>query len=180
MKRIVLSLVAVVLLAYTSVSAQKTGKIGYCNVDYVLAYLPATKAAQSEIATREKQIRARLEQKLQEFQTKYAAYEKEAAGLSELIRADREKELTNLKNEIDAFQQQAEMDLAKKQEEVMQPVFDQINNAIKEVALENDFVYILNANAQGLSIVLYAPEENNVSNLILKKMGVNPPPLTGN
>lgn len=175
MKKIILGLALVAGFVSSNLFAQKTGKIGYCNVDYVLAYLPDTKQAEATVATYKKQLDAVMQEKVTTFQTKYQAYEKGAATMTEFIRKDKETELQKLNDDIENFSQQAEMDLQKKQVAVMEPIFEKVNKAIKEVAIENTYVYILNANSSGISIVLYAPDENNVSDLILKKLGVTPP-----
>ena len=175
MKKVLLGLAIVIGLASTTTYAQKTGKIGYCNVDYVLAYLPDTKQAESTVGTYKKQLDAMMQEKVAVFQTKYQAYEKGAATMTEFIRKEKESELQKMNADIENFSKQAEEDLQRKQVAVMEPVFAKINNAIKDVALENNYVFVLNANSSGLSIVLYAPDENNVSDLILKKLGVTPP-----
>ena len=173
MKKIVLGILVVLSMGSTLL-AQK-GKIGYCNVDYILAYLPDTKEAESSLKTYQAQLDNQYQAKLKDFQTKYQAYEKGQATMPASIKADKEKELQDLNARIESFSRNAEADLQKKQVELMQPIFDKINNAIENVAKENGYEYILNANSSGVSIVLYAPEQNNVSNLVLKKLGVTPP-----
>ena len=174
MRKIILGLLVIVGMG-TSVFAQTKGKIGYCNVDYVLAYLPDTKQAESSLKTYKTQLDNQLQGKIKDFQARYQAYEKGQSTMPPAIKADKEKELQDLNAQIEAFSQNAEVDLQKKQVALMQPVFDKINKAIENVAKENGYAYVLNANSGGVSIVLYAPEENNVSNLVLKKMGVTPP-----
>ena len=54
---------------------------------------------------------------------------------------------------------------------------EKIQKAIDDVAKENDFTYILSSDgAMGqVPIILYGPDNLNVSDLVLKKMGVTPP-----
>ncbi len=177
MKKILLSLIMVTVLGVTGMYAQKATKIGYCHVDYVLNYLPDTKAAQDQLKAHEQHLKTELERKTKEFQAKYVEYEKLAADKTTpaSILQSKERELQNMQQNIQVFQQNADQELQKKQVALMQPVYVKINKAIKDVAIENSYAYILNATEGGLSIVLYAPEEHNVSDLILKKLGVTPP-----
>ena len=57
----------------------------------------------------------------------------------------------------------------------LQPVFDKIGTAIEQVAKENSYTHVFNLAVGGQSILLYAREEDNVSNLVLKKLGIDPP-----
>ena len=59
----------------------------------------------------------------------------------------------------------------------MKPVLEKIQKAIDEVAAENAFTYILSSDgAMGqVPIILYGQDNLNVSDMVLKKMGVTPP-----
>ena len=62
----------------------------------------------------------------------------------------------------------------------MEPVFGKISKAIEDVAKENGFSLVLNQQIQGLDVILFGDEKLDVSDLVLKKMGVTPtkPPVT--
>ena len=46
---------------------------------------------------------------------------------------------------------------------------------IDEVRTESGYTYIFSSNAGGANIILSGPEGDNVTDLILKKLGVEPP-----
>ena len=54
-----------------------------------------------------------------------------------------------------------------------QPVYAQIDKAIKDIALENHFSFILNEQVGESDIVIYADEKLNISELVLKRLGVD-------
>lgn len=169
---IVLSLFAISLVGF----GQAKIKIGYTNVDYLLSVMPESKQVETELATYKKQLDAQLQEKVKEFQDKYAAYEKGASMMADVIRADKEKELQNLNEQIETFQVNAEQSLQKKQMTLLDPILVKIQKAIDDVRKEAGYYYILNTGGgMNQSIILSGPEEDNVSNLILKKMGVEPP-----
>jgi outer membrane protein len=60
------------------------------------------------------------------------------------------------------------------------PVVQKIQKAIDAVAKENAYTYIFNldAGANTTPILLVAPEENNITELVLKKLGVDPSKAT--
>lgn len=58
----------------------------------------------------------------------------------------------------------------------MQPVYTKVGKAIEDVAKENGYTFILNQQIGGLDVILYGDEKNDVSDLVLKKLGVTPKP----
>jgi outer membrane protein len=67
--------------------------------------------------------------------------------------------------------------LQTKQQQLLEPILLKVNTAIQDVGKENGFLYILNmdAGANTTPIILYAgSEEYAVTNLILRKLGVDP------
>jgi outer membrane protein len=172
--------VLVAIFATLAASAQTTPaapKIGWTNVDYVLNVLPDSKKIQNEIQIQQQQIEKALQEKQKELQDLYAAYQKNANTWSEIIRADKEKQIQTRQQELQEFQQSSQETLQKKYQTLVQPVLGKIDEAVKAVGKENGFTYILNfdAGANSTPLILYSGvEENNVTNLVLKKMGVDP------
>lgn len=167
------ALVAVMFLGFQS-NAQV--KIGYTNVDVILGQLPETKTVEAELKTRKDQYDASYKQKVTDFQTKLQAYEKGAATMSDVIKADKEKELQTAQASIEEFQKSAQDDLQKKQNQLLAPILQKIQTGIDAVAKEAAYTHVFNIDAgQGTTpILLYATEESNITNLVLKKLGVEP------
>ncbi len=173
-----IALFAIVALATSNVNAQT--KIGYISLDYVLNQLPEAKQVEAELKTTQTQYENLLQGKIKDFQAKYAEYEKNASTMNEVIKADKEKILQNLQNEIEEFRQSSATSLQKKQAQLLQPLLKKIEDNMHVVAKENAYTYVFNYDAgQGTTpIVLHAPDDANISDLVLKKMGVTPKPVT--
>lgn len=164
------------LLAQTTPASGLT-KIGYTNVDYILGKLPESKVMQNQLEVTKAQLDKAIGETYKEAQEKYEAYQKNGASMTDVIRADKEKELQNLQNRIQEMQTNAQNSLQTKQQQLLEPILTKVNNAIQEVGKENGFLYILNmdAGANTTPIILFAAsEENNATNLILRKLGVDP------
>ena len=56
----------------------------------------------------------------------------------------------------------------------MEPVYAKVGKAIEEVAKENAFTFVLNQQIGGLDVILYGDPSADISDLVLKKMGVTP------
>ena len=170
--------IAVVFALATGATAQQ--KIGYTNIDYILVQLPEAKQIETELKATQSQYDNLLQQKSKDFEAKYKDYEANAKTLSDVLRADREKELQNLQSSIQEFQKNSQSSLQKKQDQLLAPVLEKIQKNINDVAKEHGYAYILNSDAgRGTAaILLVAPEDANISDLVLKKMGVTPKPAT--
>ena len=155
--------------------AQETLKIGYTDVEYILSALPEAKQIESELTDYGQQLETQLSSKMNDFQTKAADYQKNAQTWLPEIRADKEQELQTMQQSIQKFQQDAETLLQNKQLKLLQPVYDKIQVAIDAVRKENEFTFIFSARPSGLSVILSAAEENDISDLVFTKLGVTPP-----
>jgi outer membrane protein len=161
------SLVALLLLAATaSATAQK---FGYVNSAEILSELPAMKAAESNLEGLQKQLQKKGQAMVQEFQTDYQALQAEAqAGtMSPKQQQEAAAKLQVREEEIGKFEQTMMADLQKKRADLLEPIYEDINNAIKAVAEENDYMFIFDQ-----QVLLYGQESQDVSALVKAKLGL--------
>lgn len=161
-------------LAATSAQAQAPLKIGYTDVQYVLAQMPESKQIESELKTYNSQLEAQLKSKYAEYQTKGEAYQKGEATMTDVVKADKQKELQGLQQSIQEFQQSAQQSLQQKQQTLLKPALDKLQKNIDLVAEENGFTYVFNSDGGGSPLLLHAPKDGDISDLVLKKMGITP------
>jgi outer membrane protein len=174
--KIKLFITALTLIASLGVNAQNF-KLGYTNIEYILQNLPDSKEIQTKLATEKAQYDKLYQDKLAEAQKLFEDYQKNSASMSAVIKADKEKTLQNKQNELQELQQNAEQALSRKQQDMVAPIMDKIQVAIDAVAKENGYTFVLNSDAgYGTTpVILVAPESDNITNLVFKKMGVPAP-----
>lgn len=173
MRKVLLTIVGVAALGLSNIMAQNL-TIAYASPNYILANMPETKTIESDLEAYGKQLENQLQSKVAEFEQKYQSYEAGKGTMTELVRADKEQELQTLQRSIQEFQQRAQGDLQKKETELLQPVVDKVNNAIQQVATEKGYTYVFSSDAGlGASFILHAPEEKDISNEVLAKLGIN-------
>jgi len=154
---------------------EKLLKIGYANMSYILNLLPEAKSVEADYRSFEKQIKNRLEAKIGEFQEKLQALDKGYETMTEALRNQKEAELRELKGSIEQLQLEAQESLANKHVELLKPIYEKIQQAIESVAKENGYTHVFNADAGGMSMLLYGAKEYDLTNLVLKKLGITPP-----
>jgi outer membrane protein len=183
-KKLHLTFAAVALAAASffapSAQAQAPLKIGFTSVEYVLSQMPESKQIESDLKAYGTQLEAQLKSKTTEYQTKVDAYQKGQGTMTAVVKADTEKELTRLGQSIQEFQQTAQQSMQQKQQTLLRPVLDKIQKNIDAVANDNGYTYILNSDSGSNPILLHGPKDGDVSDIILKKMGITPTaPSTG-
>jgi outer membrane protein len=181
MRKLVLLLVLVAGAFATQAQTQSTApKIGYADVDYIFSQMPDAKRIDTELKSTQTQLKNQIEAKAKEFQTKLADYQANMNTMLDAVRVNTERELQQLQQNLEKLQQDAQTSIQNKQTQLMEPVYKKVGQAIEDTAKENGFTLILNQQIGGLDVILYGDESMDVSDLVLKKLGVTPPPATNN
>ncbi len=150
-------------------------KIGHVDIQYVLTAMPEYKEIESQLKTLEAQLLKQSQAKEQEFQQKYQDYLANSQNMAEVVRQDKEQELQQLQNSFMEFQQNAQTSLQQKTTELLNPLYSKIGDAIDLVAQEEGYAYVFNVGVAQLDIIIYGQDETDVSNNVLRKMGIDPP-----
>lgn len=177
-ERIMKRIVALVGLLLCPLAAPAQERIGYANLELILALMPETKQVNDELVELRKKLAKGLETKQAYAQQKLIeAQEAAEAGVaSEERMLAYEQELRGLEREIQTSAAEAEQKIVSRRAELMSPVSDKLQTTIRSVAETDGYTYILNSvDGSGTSIVLYGQEEKDLTRRILKELGVEPP-----
>ena len=129
-----------ILLAYPVIS-QTNAKLGYIDSNELLDAMPEKDSIQQTLIQYGKALEDQLQAMYLEYQTKLNDYQVNAASMSDIIRQT--KELADMENRIQEFQQQADTDLQNKQMELLDPVLKKVRQAIQDVARENGYSAVI-------------------------------------
>jgi outer membrane protein len=172
MKKIIIAL-ALALTSFTALQAQ-TLKIGYINADELVSLMPeyekAAKTLQDFSKPFEDQIRKMetdRENKIKDVQSN--------AKMDQSIQEIKINEITALEQQIEEAKYKAQEKVNKKKEELLAPILKKADDAIKSVAKKNGYTYVLDAINSG---ILYAPESDDIRDMVLKEMGIAIPQAT--
>ena len=153
-------------------------KIGYADVGYIFTQMPEFKQVDVELKSTQNMLKTQIENKAKEFQTKLQDYNANVNNMLEAVRANTERELRQLQENLERLQQDAQATIQNKETQLMEPLYNKVGDAINAVAKENGFTLILNRQIGGLDVVLYGDDKMDVSDLVLKKMGITVAPKT--
>jgi outer membrane protein len=164
------------LVTFISQAQTASTKIGYADVDYIFSQMPEAKQIDTDLKSLQAQLKNQIETKASEFQKKLADYQANLNTMLDAVRANTERELQQLQQNLQKLQEDAQTTIQNKQTQLMDPVYKKVGKAIEETAKENGFNLVLSQQIGGLDVVLYADETADISDLVLKKMGVTPKP----
>lgn len=148
-------------------------KFGFVNSGSILEGMPQVKEAESNLEALGKQLQAKGEKMMQDFQLKYQELERKVQA-GEITPKAQETETALLeeeRNKILAYDQDMQKQLGDKREALLAPILDQVKTAIDAVAKENGYTYIFDG-SPGVGVILYADESTNVTPLVKTKLGI--------
>lgn len=154
-----------------SASAQR---YAYVDTEYILKNLASYNDAQKELDRMSKQWQTEIEGRYESIDRLYKAFQAEKVLLTEEMRKEREDEIVRKEQEAKELQRTrfgVDGDLFKKREELVQPIQDDIYNAIKEVAQGGGFSVIFDKANQ--SNILYADPRYDKSDRVLSRLGIS-------
>lgn len=167
MKILILS---VALLVGSTVFAQNL-KFGHINTSELLMAMPEREAAQKELQEYAKKLENQLEIMQVEYNKKVQDYLQNQDTFTAIIKQTKERELSELQNRIQEFQLGAQEDLQQKEAQLIQPILQKAENAIKEVASERNLIYVFDVSSR---VVLYhSKDSENILPLVKTKLGIN-------
>lgn len=170
MKTIKVILLAAVITMSFSAFAQKSVKIGHINSNELLAAMPERETIQKDIEDYAAQLTTTMDAMRKEYESKVADFQSKQDVMTDIIRDNKIKEITDLEKRITEFQKTAQADLQKKEEKLLQPIIDKAKQAIDDVAKENSYTYVLDSS---MGVVLYSIESDDILPLVKKKLGIN-------
>jgi outer membrane protein len=166
-------LVAVPRTAHAQTKAAPTA-VAHLDLDSLLGIMPAfqsaSDSAQLFYADLEKQMYAMN----LELQRKGAEYDSLSPTWSKSIKTIKEQEIYDLQQRIQAFQQTAQDDYTKRRSELLVPLFNKIQAAVKDVAVTKGYAYVLDS-SKSATVVLYAAKSADIFVDVQHKLGIPDP-----
>ncbi|NCP84833.1 MAG: OmpH family outer membrane protein [Bacteroidetes bacterium] len=145
-----------VCLMSMQISAQSL-KVGYANPDQIIGNLPSFKKIQQEMESLVKTREASLLGKRDSLAKSFQSYQELSANMSTSQREAEETRLQGLNDELQELSNSVRAEVQRKQAELLQPVYSEIQKAIDEVAKELKLDFVFNkVTSNGDTIILFA------------------------
>jgi len=170
MKKLIAVAFGVFLSLTNFCNAQSTLKFGHINSNELFAIMPESKVADSLLNKFIASLQAQSKSMNAELQQKYSDYKSKESSMADPIKEAKEKELSDLQDRIQSFEESAQTSLQKKREELQMPLIKKAQDAIDAVAKEKGYSYIFDT-VQG-GVILFAQDSDNILPLVKTKLGI--------
>lgn len=165
-------LFSLLLLISAGVSAQK---LAYVDTEYILKNIPDYQNAQKKLDDIAASWQKDIDTRYAEIDKLYKAYQAEQVLLTEEMKQERQKEITDKEKAAKEYQKakfgyQGELFL--KRQELVQPIQDDVYDAVQKIANTKGYDFVLDKS--GGSMVLFANTKMNISDQVLQSMGYAP------
>ncbi|HEX7845922.1 MAG TPA: OmpH family outer membrane protein [Chitinophagaceae bacterium] len=173
MKKLKLFIVVAGLLVAGSVSAQM--KIGYINLDNVVALMPETKKIIDTLLPKFQvdSLNPQLTYYVSEYQRKDSILRADSITkkLPEQVKSQMRGEMDEYANIVQNWQQYVQQVLEGKRDQMLGPVYQKVYDAVKTVAKEKGYTHVLTKDA-----FLVAPDTDDMLIMVATKLKLKLPP----
>lgn len=134
----------VLFIGATSFTAAQS-KIAHINKQELIKAMPAYAKAQGEIEQMGKTYEAQVQDSFKELEKKLKQYTAEEPTQTQEENQRRMVEVEEIKQSLSQFQQQAQKNLQEKEFNLLKPIVETADNAIKAVAKAQGFQYVVDS-----------------------------------
>ena len=164
-----LILIVVFLIGGITINAQEL-KFGHIDSRALLMSMPESDSAQVKIQKLGEDYQQQMEEMQVELNKKYDNYLQNRDGYTDLIRQTKEADIQEMQQRIGNFEQMAQQDLQTQQQQLMAPILEKANGAVKAVAQENGFIYIFDVGSG--NPVFWSETSIDILPMVKTKLGI--------
>ena len=170
MKSVLKICVLGILLFSAGFANAQTPKFGHVDLQALIQVMPERAAAEKQFTAYQKELEDALGIMQKEFQTKYMEYATKRDSLTETVRKMKEDDLNAMNERIQTYQSSASQQLQTKQGELLKPVFDKADKAVKEVGAEKGLIYVFDMSSR--TILYNSKESLDILPFVKTKLGI--------
>lgn len=168
LKKILLAVA--MMLPMFGASAQTTLKIGLVDTSAVLQALPDTQAAQSKVADASKKYEEEYAKLGEEMRRLYDELNNMKEDVLPAIRERKTRDFQDHQTKVQQFEQNAQQDLQRMQQELIAPILQKIKDAVESVGKEGGYSLIQNYSPD--LTLYYAAPVTDITAQVKTKLGV--------
>ncbi|MCF8275221.1 MAG: OmpH family outer membrane protein [Flavobacteriales bacterium] len=165
MKKILVAIIALAMAVPTF--AQQ--KLGHIDSAALLELMPEKAQAEKELEAFAKEFQTALEAMAKEYEGKVASFQQTEKDMIPTVRNTKVREISELERRIQEFQQQAQDEISKKEQEVLTPIIDKAKKAIDDVAEAKGYTYVFDSS---LGFLLFTKDSEDIMADVKTKLGL--------
>jgi outer membrane protein len=165
-------ILSISLVAVNKGIAQKSLKFGHIDFQALLQLMPERNLAQNELKKYAQTLQDQAEEMQVEYNKKIKTFQESNDSLPKLVRENKIAEIQELEKRIQQFQGSAQQDLQNKEKELLEPIIQKAQKAIRDVAKENGFIYIFESSG----LHYFSEDSQDVVAMVQAKLNIKETP----
>ena len=161
-----LSILIIAIISSLQINAQS--KVGTIDVEYVLSNMPQIEQVRADLKTYSDDLEKESKLKISTYQTVIEAYQQNEKTYTEEVKKEKQNEIIALENDIKKFQQNSSQLAQLKQNELVQPLYQLIGEALNTVSKEENFTQVFTINND----IVYLDPIMDLTIKVMTKMGI--------
>jgi outer membrane protein len=165
----------IIILGFTflSITAAVAQRFAYVDSDYILKHMPEYASAQRQLEALSAQWQKEVDNRYQEIDRLYKAYQADQVLMTADMKKRREAEISDKEKSAKEFQRQKfgpDGELTQRSNTVIKPIQDKMAKAIQAVAENDNIDMIFDKNSEVM--MLYANPRYDKSDDVLTRLGI--------
>jgi len=163
---------SILLLAIlTSIQINAQSKVGTIDVEYILSVMPQLEQVSNDVNAYSSQLENQLQVKVTNYTALVKVYQENEASYDETVKKERQDEIITLEQDIQKFQKNASSLVQIRQNELANPLYQLIGEALNAVAKEGKFTQVFTIN----NSIAYLDPDLDITLAVMEKMGLPSP-----
>ncbi|MAV59095.1 MAG: molecular chaperone Skp [Candidatus Marinimicrobia bacterium] len=145
-------------------------KLGYIDSNRIMSEFENVRDIQVELEKEQRKLEAEYNGMISQLDSLKQVFEKQRLLMSENRRKEKENELINIERNIQEFQMKKfgpEGEIYRKQSQLLAPILEEVDAAIKVVAAQRGYDYVFDAVS---GAIVYALEAHDLTDQVLKEL----------
>lgn len=155
------------VMALGMLTASAQNKIGYISTEDLISDMPEAEKADNDLKQYQADLTQQGQDMMKDLSMKDSLFVRDSMKLSASMKEIKRGELIDLYQKVQNWNQQAQEMYQRKAQEMIAPLRSKALDAIKAVAKESGYAYVLDINS-----VIVAPPGDDILPLVKKKLGI--------
>lgn len=169
-KRLLVLSITILAFGFNS-NAQRQNRIGYIDMDYILKNVPDYQEANQQLDQRIQKWKGEIDLKKKKIEDLKQDLENERPLLTKDLIQERQDEIDYQQKKLQQYQQKRfgpQGDMIAQRRELLQPVQDEIFNAVQEIGKKREYDFIFENSADAL--MLFSATRHDISDQVLSQI----------
>ena len=134
-------------MALFTLTASAQAKFAYVNFNEIVMLMPESDAARTQMQAAQKEASDTYQSMVDEANAKFNEYQQKQATWTPAIKESKEKELGEIQNRIQEFQQSIQVELQQQNQQLMEPIQKKALETVEKLAKAGGYIYVFDVSS---------------------------------